>query len=359
MFTRKILVIIQRSNGDVFLSTSLIQQLKKNLEPDAIDLLVNEDTVDIAKTLPYIRKIHTFSYQKKKEKRWKQEKAIINKIYKQYDLSINLTASDRSVLYALLASKKSISAIEKNRRKSWWKRLLLTYHYNFDSTKHILLNNLEPLNCLGIESYDKQLSPITNQAAIASIKSRLIKLNVHKFLIFHPSAQYNYKIYPQKLRNKLIDLLNQLNIQIIITGGNTEIDKEIKTVLPKYNNIIDWIGQTSIEEYIALSELSQGYIGMDTLNMHIAATQNKRVFAIFGPTNLTMWSPWSNKLELSATDNTPVQTYDNVTIFQAEMPCVACGKAGCDNKGKSECLYNIKPEVVFNEVENWYQDVWI
>ena len=40
MFTGSILVIIQRSNGDVFLSTSLINQLKKNLKPDAIDLLV-------------------------------------------------------------------------------------------------------------------------------------------------------------------------------------------------------------------------------------------------------------------------------------------------------------------------------
>ena len=50
--------------------------------------------------------------------------------------------------------------------------------------------------------------------------------------------------------------------------------------------------------YFALSELSLAYIGMDTLNMHIAAAQNKRIFAIFGPTNLTMWSPWSNELKI-------------------------------------------------------------
>ena len=66
-------------------------------------------------------------------------------------MSINLTASDRSVIYALLAGKKSISAIEKDNKKSWWKKSFLTYHYFFDVTKHILCNNLEPLNLLQID----------------------------------------------------------------------------------------------------------------------------------------------------------------------------------------------------------------
>ena len=353
-----ILVIIQRSNGDVLLSTTLIDQLQKQLKPHAIDLLVNDDTLAIAKTLPYIRQIHTFSYQQKQTSRWSQEKSIIKKIYKKYDLSINLTASDRSVLYALLASKQAISAIEKNKGKSWWKRLLLKHHYQFDSKKHILLNNLEPLSCLDLSPYNKQIAPRINEDSVNSISNRLKKLNISKFIIFHPSAQYNYKIYSETLRNELLRLLNKLDVAIIVTGSNNKIDTLIKNNLPILNNIVNWIGQTSIEEYIALSEISQGYIGMDTLNMHIAASQNKRIFAIFGPTILAMWSPWSNQVQTAATIDMPVQTYGNITIFQANMACVACGKAGCDNKhGKSECLYKIKPRVVFEEVEKWYKSL--
>jgi heptosyltransferase-3 len=70
-----------------------------------------------------------------------------------------------------------------------------------------------------------------------------------------------------------------------------------------------------------------------------------------------MWSPWSNQLQTSATKDTPLQTYGNITLFQANMPCVACGKKGCDNHGKSECLDHISPKVVFNEVKNWHQNV--
>ena len=355
MTTSNILVIIQRSNGDVLLTASLIQQLQQSLKPDLIDLLVNDDTLSIAQTLPYIRKIHTFSYQKKKKHRWQQEKEIIKKIYRKYDLSINLTASDRSVIYALLAAKKAISAIEKSNIKSWWKKILLKFYYYFDDQNHILINNLKPLQLLGIEALHQQLPPSYNKSAAISIQDRLNTLKINEFLIFHPSSQYQYKIYSQKLRDELLGLLNQLNIPIIITGGINEIDKKIKLSLPEHENIIDFIGETSIEEYIALSKLSQGYVGMDTLNMHIAAAQNKRIFAIFGPTNLKIWSPWSNKLELSAKENKPLQTYGNVTVFQAEMPCVACGNKGCENNGViSECLNNISPIVIFKEIEEWF-----
>ncbi len=111
-----------------------------------------------------------------------------------------------------MASKYAISAVEGNKRKSWWKNLLLKCSYNFDTNKHILLNNLEPLNCLDIKASKRQPVPTVSQVVSATVKNRLTKLNISKFLIFHPSAQYNYKIYSQNLRNELLNLLNQLNL---------------------------------------------------------------------------------------------------------------------------------------------------
>ena len=107
-----------------------------------------------------------------------------------------------------------------------------------------------------------------------------------------------------------------------------------------------------------MSELAIAYIGMDTLNMHMAASQNKRIFAIFGPTNLKMWSPWSNHVKTSTRVNTPLQTYGRNTIFQANMQCVACGNAGCDDMhGRSDCLYEIPPKIIFSEIKDWLENV--
>ncbi len=353
-FKGSILIIIQRSNGDVFLSNSLIQQLNKALKPSSIDLLINDDTLAIAELLPNISRIHTFSYQKKKESRISQEVSILKKIYKKYDLSVNLTASDRSVFYALMASKNSISAIEFQNKKSWWKKVFLDKFYYFNINKHILLNNLKPLNLLGLRPLKIQIPPLATKNAIDSITQRLNQTGIKSFFIFHPSAQYKYKIYPRELRLELLKLLNNLEIPIIVTGVRNTIDLEIQKNLPILDNIYDWIGQTTMDEYLALSSMSDAYIGMDTLNMHIAAAQNKRIFAIFGPTILKMWSPWSNDLKSSAINDIPIQTYGNITLFQADMPCVACGMAGCNNMhGKSNCLYHIAPLAIYREVKNF------
>ena len=353
---RKILIIIQRSNGDVFLSIGLIKSIFKFYNSPQIDLLVNDDTFQMANLLPHVSKIITFSYKNKTENRWLQEKEIFSKIFRRYDLSINLTSSDRSVLYALIAGKKTISVVEKNNKKSWWKKLLLTHYYYYDSEKHILMQNLTPLDLLGIPYINIQKSISIKQETYERVRDKLRKKNIQSFIIFHPSAQYNYKILPNDSRNLLINLLSKLGVAVVISGSDNLIDTEIKLNLPSLPNIYDFIGETSLEEYFALSELSLAYIGMDTLNMHIAASQEKRIFAIFGPTNLNMWSPWSNKLKKSATDNAPLQTYDKNTIFQADMPCVACGNAGCDNKhGRSECLFKINPDLIFQEIKDWYQ----
>jgi heptosyltransferase III len=354
---KSILVIIQRSNGDVLLSLPLINTLNQFYHSPRIDLLVNDDTYQTAKLLPNINIIHEFSYKKKKESRYKQEKDLILKIYRKYDLSINLTASDRSVIYALLASNNSISAIEKDIKKSWWKKLFLWRYYNFDVQNHILKNNLQPLNLLNIKHQNSLQAIKVSNYVIDKVKNFLGVNKVKNFIIFHPSAQYLYKVYPENLRHELLSMLNTLGISILVTGGPSEVDTEIKGKLKQFSNVIDAIGETSLEEYIALSELSLGYVGMDTLNMHIAATQNKRIFAIFGPTILSMWSPWSNKVNKSATKNVPIQTYGNVTIFQANMNCVACGNAGCEGNGKSQCLSNINPKIVFEEIRNWYKNV--
>ena len=349
---KKILIIIQRSNGDVFLSSPLINALYKNYNHPKIDLLVNDDTLAIAKTLDNISYIHTFSYKDKKNNRWQQEKRIIKTIYKKYDLSINLTASDRSVLYAILSSKKSISVIESDGKKSWWKKHLLYKYYCFNTDKSIVINNIQSLKFLNIEVKNIIIKANYFKDCKSIIVEKLRKLKIAKFIIFHPSAQYQYKIYPQELRNKLLELLSTLNVSIVVTGGKNKIDLQVKNNLPKLPGIYDFIGNTSLEEYIALSDLSSGYIGMDTLNMHIAAAQNKSIFAIFGPTLLKTWSPWSNILQKNANTNLKQQTYGNITLFQADMPCVACGLAGCDDRhGISECLDKIDFNDIFSEVK--------
>ena len=153
-----------------------------------------------------------------------------------------------------------------------------------------------------------------------------------------------------------MSLLEKLTIQIVITGSSNVIDTEIKKKLKLSSEIFDFIGETSLEEFVALSKFSEGYIGMDTLNMHIAASQNKRIFAIFGPTKLSMWSPWSNALKKATNQNKHKQTYGNITLFQSSIPCPSCGMIGCGSShNKDSFSFNIEPSEIFNEILKWHK----
>ena len=350
----RILVIIRRYNGDVLLASPLIDALAEQYHSPKIDLLVNDDTLGIAKTISGIDTIHTFSYRWRTlsvVERVKKEFILFRSLYKKYDLSINLTANDRSIVYAIAASPHAISAVEEESTKAWWKKIFLKQTYTFDLNKHILSNNLTPLKLLNIEPEKMILKVNHTQKSQDRIRQKLQEKGIEKFIIFHPSAQHAYKIYPQEYRNRLLELLNGLKLPVLITGAASELELNIKASLPKLEYIYDFMGETTLDEYIALSDLSLAYIGMDTLNMHIAAGQNKNIFAVFGPTFPQIWSPWSNETQSYAKESKAVQRYGNVTLFQADMPCVACGLAGCDDKGgKSDCLYNIDPNTIFKEV---------
>ena len=356
---KKILVIIRRSNGDVLLASPLIQGLHEYYPGAVIDLLVNDDTLGIAKTLQPIRQIQVYSYQWKKLPKWQRLQktvGLMRALFRRYDLAISLTATDSSVLYALLAARRAISTIDAEPRKNWWKKRLLSGYYVLDPARHTLLNNLEPLRLLGIPT--TKIAPTVHCSASgkAAVLVKLQANNLERFMIFHPSAQYGYKVYPAHLRHTLLQQLSTLGMPIVVTGATTALDLQIKATLPVLDNVYDWIGETSLDEYIALSEYSQAYVGGDTLNMHIAAAQNKRVFAIFGPTLLEAWSPWSNALQCNATHSQPQQTYANITVFQADMPCVPCGKKGCDDQlGVSECLQRIEPGMIIAAVKAWLQ----
>ena len=350
---KKILVIIQRSNGDVLYTFPLISALKKHYLDSKVDILVNDDTVNIANFNHEINEVIEFSYKKKKENRFLQEKNIFKTVFKKYDISINLTSSDRSVLYCAIAGKKTISAISKSNVKSWWKKLLLNHTYLFDSSEHILKNNFKVLELLEIpEILDYELNN-PGKDDFNFVGCFLKENAIDKFLLFHPSAQYDYKIYPTFLTNKLLKMFNDSGVQVVLTGSNSYLDQQISKKLFRGKNIFNLIGKTTISQFIALSDRSTAYVGMDTLNMHIASLQNKQIFAIYGPTNTNMWRPWS-KNDSSYDKNSFPINYANIRLFQAEKSCVPCGKAGCnDAHGKSDCLFLIKPEDVFQEIYAW------
>jgi len=353
-----ILLIIRRSLGDVLAVSPVVDILARRFASASIDLLVNQDTAAAANLLKGIRNIIAFDDGALKTtpvSSFMMQIGLLQKIFRRYDLAMAFTTNERSNLYAFFAGRTSIGAREKVFAKNWWHRLLLDGGYLIDPQRHILENNLSALSTLGISIDRIVLSATYAGASGQKVQQMLKDFGMDRFIIFHPSGRYRCKSYPEQQRNSLLRLLDSLNIPIIVTGGHSDIDRQVAATLPELKNVRSFIGRLSLEECAALTDLALAYVGVDTFNAHLAAAFNKPVFVMFGPTIPEIWSPWSNDLQTAGRRNASMQIYGNITLFQSGMACVPCGHSKCRETDRpSPCMEAIDPRNVFHQVQQWF-----
>ncbi len=352
-----ILLIIRRSLGDVLAMSPVIDILSRQFPNVSIDLLVNRDTIAAAKLLNGIRHIIALEDDALKNNllfSLKMQIGLTRRLFRKYDLAISFTTNERSNLYAYLAGRTAAGAMEPMFAKNWWHRLLLHSGYLINPEKHILENNLTALRGLGMTIERIILSARYPEPSGLKVQKILKDLSVDRFIIFHPAGRFLCKSYPQNLRNRLLYLLDSLNIPIMVTGGKSAIDRQVNASIPDLKNVRSLIGRLSLEECVALTAMSLGYVGVDTFNCHLAAAFNKPVFVMFGPTIPELWSPWSNELQRGGRRGSAIQTYGNITLFQSAKDCVPCGHSKCEKIDRhSACMEAIDPHTVFEAVRHW------
>jgi heptosyltransferase-3 len=353
-----VLLIIRRSLGDVLALSPVIDILTRRFPDVSIDLLVNEDTVAAAKLLNNINAIIPFDDKlsaKMSLGAMAMQVKIIRKIFRKYDLAISFTSNERSNIFAYLAGRTSAGTRELSFSRNWWHRMLLDAGYHNDRKRHILENNTQALRSLGIPVDSVILSARYSDEAREKVQQILKDMAIERFIIFHPAGKFLCRLYPEKPRNTLLQLLDSLKIPIIVTGGKSTVDQQVDDEIPALKNVYSLIGRISLEECAALTDMSLAFVGVDTFNCHLAAAFNKPIFVIFGPNNPEVWSPWSNTLQRAGQRTAPVQTYGDITVFQSSLECVPCGhSARCGEHDRlSPCMADIEPQTVFNEIKNW------
>jgi len=89
-------------------------------------------------------------------------------------------------------------------------------------------------------------------------------------------------------------------------------------------------GRLSLSEAVALMEMSDVYVGVDSGPMHIAAFVRKPVVAIFGPTDPAKVGPYGQSHRI---------------IRRTELDCLACRKRYCN---ECLCMQRIASRDVFS-----------
>lgn len=171
----------------------------------------------------------------------------------------------------------------------------------------------------------------------------LIGENNHKLIGIAPFAQYDSKVYPIDLMQKVIDelALNE-NYTILLFGGGKKEIEILNSLSKNKSNVVVVAGKIKFQQELQLIVNLDIMLSMDSGNAHIAAMLGVKVITLWGATHpFAGFSPFNQPLE-----NTLVSDRN---LFP-KLPTSVYGNKKV--KGYEEAMRTILPEKVVEKIRN-------
>ena len=323
MSKNRILVIAPAWLGDLVISLSFLNALRKKFLNHQIDLIVNENLYDITKHFPNISKIIPVKIKHGKLSFFYRIRLGLELRKNHYVKCYILSNSIKSSMIPFIAKiKERISYIGEFRYG------LINRIIEPIDRKEGMVNRY--LNLLG-SRYDESLMPRINYKNGNKDTNKSISID-RDYIVFCPDAEYGpAKRWPI---NKWVELANKINnqYQIIFIGLDQSIDSSLKSIKTDYINLIN---KTSLNDILSILSNASCVIANDSGLMHLAAALDKPIVGIFGS---------------SSPIYTPPLTHDKKrSIIYKNLNCSPCFKRQCPLEHLN-CLNDIHVDHVRDEV---------
>ena len=339
----KILIIRFSSLGDIAMATAIPRHLKKKFPHAQIDMAVREDYKELIEWNPYIEDKLYVSRHEGLAGLWRLTKKIRQS---RYDIIIDSHRSLRSMFICALTP--FVRKLYFNKRT--FKRLALIFlKLNlFKKVDLQVVEYIKPLNVLGIE-YDGLGTEIFIPDSIKikvkdKIGAKISDVDKRLLIGFVPSAQWPGKRWPSVNFAGLAELItNSLNANIIVVGGRN--DYFCSDIAAVNERVYSFSGDLGIIESAAALSLCDVVVANDTGMMHVAEAVGTDVIGIMGPTSYEFGCyPFRKSSKV-------------VELDMWCRPCSKNGKGPCIILGKRPCLNKISPDMVLEEVIEYFKDL--
>lgn len=272
---QRILVIRFSSLGDVVLSTSPLNTIRKSNPYAKITFLTLSTYAPILENHPDIDRLLTIEKSWSIKRLWDFSKYISEKYYSTiYDLHNSIRSN-----LVMLRSKSRVYQLKKPRIK---RAALFYFHKNyFDKSFSTLRMYHENLG----EIYDENDLPPTKLV----LSNHEIKRGIHfirsqginkEYFVAVPGSAWLQKQWSPK---KYAELFDNLNFPVVMLGLSSDtICNKIGEIS---GNVLNLAGQTGFREAMAVIYNSRHVIGSDTGLVHIAEALGKNATMILGPTS--------------------------------------------------------------------------
>lgn len=331
----KFLIDSKHGLGDCVQIIPMLQILKQNYPDSYLAVIVNSK---VSKELLLMApvKIDKFYYLNMQNLTIRSFINLIHQIRKEhfdYFILSPITTKWKAKIFAIFTGAKSKIG-EQYKNFDIYKR---------DNTVHMVERNIALLKSF-CNIPDKIARPILK---VPVVKNLLISKKENENIIgvcIGGGTATNYRnklVYPRAWLTERIKIITEnlikKNNKVILFGGKDELkDLVIFSNLLNNNNILNFVGKTTIIESAVLAEQCDLVIGVDTGMQHIADAVGTKTLSIFGPTNPKTHGAYS----------------ENAEFIEMEQPCKYCFGTdkylSCNDR---KCLKNLNVDDVMSALE--------
>ena len=337
---RKVLLIKLRYIGDAVLVTPLLTSLKAALPNASLDFLVSKVAADILVDQPHINLVYSFD----KKKGATSTLRLIRRLRAQdYDLVIDLTNNDRSMLFSRLSGARWRIGF-RNRH-----RLLQRFVYSrvIDSDFghiHTVDHHLKVAEELGLAIIDRHPFLAVSDKSVERIRCILSRYDIEVtkgYIAIYPGARRWYKSWPSRNFAALADrIVDRYGVSLVFIGGEQDRPVVRQILNEMQNTAVNLAGELGLRDLPAFLKMASCLVGNDSAPIHVATAVKTPVIALFGPTDARAWGP---------------RRKHDITI-SADFPCKPCGHKNPDCPlGQDYCMSTIKVEQVWESVERVFK----
>ena len=192
-----------------------------------------------------------------------------------------------------------------------------------DSGRHMAVQYLDFARHLGVD--DPQVKwdiPVSGEVPF-NLPDEYVVLNI--------GATKKANLWPEENFSVLAEMIkSNLGINSVITGGREDAGSSIAITEKAKDCVINLAGKTTISELKEVIAGARLVVSCDTGPMHLAVALNKKVLALFGPSDPKRTGPLYGE------------------VIQKSLDCVPCNKRSCDDP---KCMHEITPHDVFASME--------
>jgi len=267
--------------GDICHTLPVIRTIQSHWPATKITWIIGKVEYELLKD---INDINFIVFNKKNGiKEYLKVRSQLNDI--KFDVLLHMQMSLRSGLLSLFVKSKNKIGFDRKRAKdAQW--LFTNTKIKHIPQQHVMDSLFGFSEALGIPEKKYIWSiPVSDEEQRTAVD---LLAGISNYVIISPCSSKAYRNWHAQGYAKLADFIKEkYNINVVLTGGNSSIEKEYGHKIVEHSNykLLNLIGKTNLKELLSIIEGATFMVSPDSGPAHMATAMNTPVIGLYATTN--------------------------------------------------------------------------